>query len=356
MKRKIFFITPYPTGESPSQRFRFEQYFDILEAHGYRYSTQSFFPSQKWRIFYKRGAIILKLWLLFKGFLKRVTLLFQIGKYDWIFIHREASPIGPPMIEWCIARLLRKRVIFDFDDAIWTTDNTRESLIQRGLKWRSKVALTCAWSTKVSCGNNYLAAFASKYNSHVIYNPTTIQLDRNVRSHEIGKDARVTIGWTGSHSTLKYLTGLESVISRLIRDFNIRFVIIADVRPISSFHESEFIPWKIESELDDLSKLDIGVMPLPTDEWTLGKCGFKALQYMSLKIPAVVSPVGVNGEIVHHGVNGFVCETNEEWYACLKLLIENPSLRAQMGERGYTTVAERFSVAANASNFLALFE
>jgi glycosyltransferase involved in cell wall biosynthesis len=101
---------------------------------------------------------------------------------------------------------------------------------------------------------------------------------------------------------------------------------------------------------------DIGIMPLPDDEWAKGKCGFKALQYMSLEIPAVVSPVGVNSEIVENGVQGFWCLSESEWFTRLEQLILNPEERKQMGRLGRQKVIQRYSVRSNTATFLSLFQ
>src|SRR5258708_38513460 len=104
-KNKIFFLIPYPLNEAPSQRFRFEQYFHALNDAGLNYSTQSFFTKENWRSFYNSGKVIQKTTALLLGFVKRILVLPRIIKYDFIFIHREAAPIGPPVFEWIIAKV-----------------------------------------------------------------------------------------------------------------------------------------------------------------------------------------------------------------------------------------------------------
>ena len=96
-------------------------------------------------------------------------------------------------------------------------------------------------------------------------------------------------------------------------------------------------------------------MPLEDDLWAKGKCAFKALQYMALGIPAVVSPVGMNVEVVDSGTNGFVCQTEDEWYRALKQLITDPQLRTEMGAAAREKIAGKYAVAANRDNFLGLF-
>jgi glycosyltransferase involved in cell wall biosynthesis len=118
----------------------------------------------------------------------------------------------------------------------------------------------------------------------------------------------------------------------------------------------EALPWNLNSEVDDLSLIDIGLMPLPDDEWARGKCGLKALQYMALGIPPIVSPVGVNSDIVTHGENGLIATTNDEWFDSIKLLVEDEPLRRQLGAAARETVVERYSGQAWAPRFVQILE
>jgi glycosyltransferase involved in cell wall biosynthesis len=354
----ILFLIPYPLKQSPSQRFRFEQYFEILSHHRYTYQTESFLPSQNWQAFYKSGKFLTKLFLLLSGFFRRLLLMFRIGKYDLIFIHRESAPIGPPIFEWIITKIFQKKIIYDFDDAIWLTDRKDESILFKLLKGRNKVASICTWAHKVSCGNEYLANYARQFNNNVICNPTTIDTENwhNPQLFQISKhDYQIAIGWTGSHSTLKYLNQCASVMKSVLdTNKHVKFLVIADVPPVLAF-PFHFIQWKEESEISDLLQLDIGIMPLPDDEWTKGKCGFKALQYMALEIPVVASPVGVNQNIIIDGVNGFLASKEAEWYDRLNALIADESLRRKLGKNGRKTIISNYSVRSNAANFLSLF-
>lgn len=345
-------------GVSPSQRFRFEQYFQILKEHGYTYTVHSFLTTHNWQLFYQAGNALLKIAILLRGFLKRLVLLFRVTPYDFVFIHREATPVGPPLIEWFIAKILRKKIIYDFDDAIWLTDKTNEGLIEKTLRSRGKVRSICKWSYRISCGNEYLAAFARQYNSTVVYNPTTIDTTglHFVQKIQSSKKEKITIGWTGSHSTLKYLTPIESVLLEVEKKYpQVEILVIANQKPQLQLKSLKFLPWKKESEAEDLSRMDIGIMPLPDDEWTKGKCGFKALQYMAMEIPAVVSRVGVNPSIVEHGVHGFHATTHAQWLESLEQLINNEMLRMKMGESGRKKVIDYYSVSSNTSTFLSLF-
>jgi glycosyltransferase involved in cell wall biosynthesis len=209
----------------------------------------------------------------------------------------------------------------------------------------------------VSCGNHYLASYALQFNDAVFFNPTTIDTAYHMPENPNPKsNGTVTIGWTGSYSTLKYMKLIEPVLQQIEREFeHTRFVVIADEKPTLDLQRLSFVPWSLKSEIRDLQAFDIGVMPLPDDAWAPGKCGFKILQYLALEIPAVASPVGVNADIVQDGVTGFLCASPESWYAGLKKLIENENLRRSFGSRGREFVVTNYSVLSNTSNFLCLF-
>lgn len=355
---KILFVTPYPAGEAPSQRFRFEQYFQLLIQKGFSVKTQSFLSVADWKILYTKGHALAKVRIILTGFTKRLFMLFKALPYDFVFIHREAAFLGPPVVEWILAKILRKKIIYDFDDAIWLTDQLYEPPILKIIRGRNKVKSICRWSYKVSCGNEYLCAYARQFNPHVVYNPTTIDTD-NLHNPGLPKNEtkkNITIGWTGSHSTVKYLKAVEPVLQALEKKYpHLDVLIIANQKPELALSTIKFLPWRKESETEDLARMDIGIMPLPDDEWTKGKCGFKALQYMAMKIPAVVSPVGVNVTVVEHGVTGFHAATHQEWLLHLEELINHEPLRKKMGEAGRQKVIDQYSVSSNASTFLSLF-
>lgn len=229
----------------------------------------------------------------------------------------------------------------------------------------------CRWSYKVSCGNEYLAAYAKQFNKKVVVNPTTIDTeyvhnppfimpDTVPASPGIpaqGRNDSIVIGWTGSHSTLKYLKQLEPVLQKLeATNEHVRFLVIADRKPELRLSRLNFVPWKKETEAADLMQIDIGIMPLPDDEWTKGKCGFKALQYMAMEIPCVVSPVGVNIQIINHGENGYLARSEKEWEDFIKVLIQDPTLRKKIGKAGRQKVIDHYSVLSNSERFLSLFQ
>ena len=343
--KKILFLTPYPYDTAGSQRFRFEQYYTMLLREGFEVERKSFISNQTWDILYTNGAGLKKFFGTLVGFVNRTLTLFQMGYYDYVFIHREAAPIGPPLFEWWIAKIMKKKVIYDFDDSNMTVARW---------KWHMKVASICKWSYKVSVGNEFLAEFARKFSRSVFINPTTIDSENMHIPRHVSNEIPV-IGWTGTHSTLRYLREIIESLQILSNTHRFDFLVIADRKPSLEIPNLIYKPWSKETEVDDLNSIDIGVMPLENNEWAQGKCGFKALQFMAIEKPVLVSPVGVNASIVDHGVSGFHCSSKTEWVYNMKRLLDDRKLRIELGKEGRKTVVEKYSLESNKENFLSFF-
>ncbi len=355
---KVLFWIPYPVGRAPSQRFRFEQYVELLRIRGIEVTMAPFWDDAAWQILYSEGALFKKMAGLMRGITRRAVSLFAMHQYVFVFIHREAAPLGPPVFEWFI-HFLGKRILYDFDDAIWINNTSAENRLVRHLKWHQKVSSICRWSYKVSAGNQYLCDYAKKYCSCVVLNPTTIDtaFARRISFVE-NRKKYVTIGWTGTHSTLQYLNQMYPVLEALHRksDIPFRLLVIANKKPDFESQFMDFSFWKKESEILDLMRIDIGIMPLPDDEWTKGKCGFKALLYMALEIPTIVSPVGVNSKIIQHGVDGYLASDEREWLFYLEKLISDKHLRSEIGKKARQKIIANYSVESNDENFLSLWD
>lgn len=313
-----------------------------------------FWSEKGWEVLYLEGQKLRKTIYLLYGILKRLILIFSIPRYKMIFLHREALPLGPPILEFVISQILKKKIIYDFDDAIWLANTSQQNSIATKLKWHNKVSHICQWSWKISCGNDFLAHFAKRYNRQVIINPTTIDTQYHVP--RTNKNKKITIGWTGTHSTSKYLISLASTFENLRLKYDFEVLIISNEPPDWEFGHYQFEKWSIDSEIDLLNTIDIGIMPLEDTVWEQGKCGFKALQYMALEIPAVASAVGANRQIIDHEKNGFLCKNESEWTHYLSALIESESLRTKIGLEGRKKVEENYSVSSNSRLFLSLFE
>jgi glycosyltransferase involved in cell wall biosynthesis len=355
VSKRIFFIAPYPFGAAPSQRFRFEQYFDFLREEGFEIEEHPFYDEQTWKTLYSEGNTLKKTWGLLKSIARRKLLLFKLHKADHIFIHREVAHVGPPVFEWIIAKILRRNYIYDFDDAIWLPNYSESNARFHRLKAYWKVNYCMKWAHQVTAGNDYLANYARKFNPNVQVIPTTIDSENH---HNVLCDhdrEPLTIGWTGTHTTMRYLEPLLPILRELESEFEFKFRVISNQAPDFELNALEFVQWKKETEIEDLSRIQIGIMPLEEDIWSEGKCGFKGLQYMALGMATVLSPVGVNKIIVRDGENGFLANDPQEWKAKLTQLISDRELRGRFGENGRKTVELRYSVKANKHKYLNLF-
>jgi len=354
-KKKILIVCRSPENLVPSQRFRSELYTDLLQHNGFEVSYRYFFNKEGHEVIHEFGLWGKKIKALTGGFLRRISLLSEIKKYDYIFLQKAAAPLGPPLFEWLYARVLGGKLIYDFDDAIWLPHYSDPNRFARFFKKPWKVKHICKWAYKVSCGNEYLCAYARQFNKNVFYNPTCVDTDRqhNIIANQYVE--RITIGWTGSFSTLEYLDSLQPVLKRLQDKYDFDIKIICNRKPELDLKNIIYVEWTEANEITELASCQIGLMPLPDDEWAKGKCGFKLIQYLALEIASVCSPTGVNKIIVQDGVNGFICNSDEDWYRGIERLLLDPGLRKQMGSVGRKEIIEHYSLRSNAANFLSLF-
>ncbi len=356
MSKKILFLVAHRPGRSPGQRFRFEQYLDYLKKNGFDSQISYLIDESDDRLFYAPGKFIAKFRILLKSIRKRLRDLKLAKSFDIIFIYREAIMLGTTYFE----RRLKKLgvpVIVDFDDSIWLKDVSEGNRNLAFLKMPSKTPRIIKLSDAVFVGNKYLSDYACNYNSNVKIIPTTIDTDYYAPAGKTGHNP-VCIGWTGSSTTLKHLNMAIPVLKRIRDKYGDRvcFRVISDEPLAAEIDGLENIRWKKETEVADLNKIDIGIMPLPDNQWTRGKCGFKGLQYMALEIPAVMSPVGVNNEIIKHGKNGFLATDEDDWFEKLCMLVDSSELRRRLGKEGRKTVIERFSFDSQKDVYLECIE
>jgi len=347
---RILFWVPYPT-EGASNRYRIEQYSPYLQQAGIKYSLHCFWANSGFKALYKSGRRFAKCYYFILGSMLRILDLLQIWRYDLVVIHREAYPIGGAFFETLLA-VLKKPFIFDFDDAIFLPASSSSNNFIGRYKRPDKVAKIIKMSRHVIAGNRYLADFALQYNRSVSVIPTPIDTNKYY-SEKIKSSDSLIIGWIGSVTTLSFLNKMESVFTKILDKFpNIKFQIVGGEFSIKGVPGVMSKPWSLNDELEDLKSFDIGIMPMPDNEWTKGKCGFKAILYMSMGIPCVCSPVGMNMEIISNGVNGFLAKTEQEWVDKLSLLIEDLNLRKTIGREARKTVEQRYSLNHNAPKYL----
>lgn len=355
-RKKILFIASHRPDRAPNQRFRFEQYFDYLREQGFDCELSWFISERDDAYFYRPGYVWRKMTVQVKSIFRRIGDLRRARKADLIFVCREALMLR---FTWFEKRFFRSgaKVVYDFDDAIWHLDISEANKSFGWLKRPEKTSDLIALSHLVFAGNNYLATYAKQYNSNVLVIPSTIDTDACLPKQHTNNGSPVVIGWMGSITTIKHFEFALPALRILRERFGSRiaFKVVGDPTYRNAELGIEGTPWRSDKESELLQSMDIGLMPLPDDEWTKGKCGLKGLQYMAAGLPAIMSPVGVNTEIIQHGENGFLAEGVDEWVGIISQLVESAGLRQRIGEAARKTVVEKYSVLAQRDVYVKAF-
>ena len=348
--RRLLVICPHPENVAPGQRLKYEQYFGHWRANGYEVVVSPFMTRRFQSIVYERGRIVEKaLWVAW-GYLRRLRDLVRLPFYDGAYIFLWVTPFGLPLFEWLFS-IAARRFVYDIDDMVFLGHSSDANRFVQVLKGRRKMIFLMKKADHVIVCTPHLEAIVRRHNPNTTDISSTIDTDRYVPVNPYSNDHRLTLGWSGSHSTAKYLHLLDDVLRELSGVIDFRLKVIGDPGFSIAGVEVDAQEWCESTEIRDLQEIDIGLYPLPDEEWVLGKSGLKALQYMALGIPTVATKIGANGRIIEDGANGFLVSTPDEWKARLLELAADPELRRRIGDSATCTVSDRFSVQANRSKY-----
>ncbi len=350
---RVLAVVPSVYDTSPGQRFRIEQWEPILAEGGIQITYAPFENDELRAILYQGGKVLQKIGVVTRNLRRRSRELSDAGEFDLVYVFREAALLGPPWFERKIAKT-GVPMVFDFDDAVFVSYKSPSNGYLSYLKFPSKTGEIIRLSAHVMAGNEYLAEYARRFNQSVTVIPTTIDTDKYTVV-EKSEPETLTVGWSGSFSTIQHLDTIRDVLQELGRSEKFKLRVIGTPSYKVPNVDTEAMQWRSETEIEDLREIDIGLMPLPDEDWTKGKCGLKALQYMALGIPTICSPVGVNSTIIKDGVNGFLADTKEEWIRKIKGLMGSVELRKKLGKAGRETVEREYSAKTVAPRVLELF-
>ncbi|WP_157862965.1 glycosyltransferase family 4 protein [Desulfofarcimen acetoxidans] len=352
---RVLFLPNTPSN-GPSARYRVYQFVPYLAHNNIKAVCHSALTPFIYSKFSPAGGWLHKIIYFTLSALFRILALLRLPFYDVIFIQKLVLPHVYPFPEVLLCKLgkwLGKRVIFDFDDAIYTVSAVRKKTLIERLSYPERVQRIIGLCDDVVVGNEYLAHFARKYHKNVHLIPTSIDMTKYpVPKFNEQKAGPFVIGWIGTPSTLPYLYSIKPALQEIALKHEVVLRIVGGKDYACSGIEVEYLTWSLDNEVEYICSFDIGIMPLTDDPWSRGKCGLKLLQYLAAGVPAVASPVGVNKDIIDDGVNGYWAESTRQWVDKIERIISFPAEHINMTRLARKTVEDEYSLAANLNKLI----
>lgn len=355
-KKRILVLSPNPVGYAPGQRLRYEQYLDSIREAGYEVNVSSFITESFQKIVYKKGKTPQKIFWTMVGYLRRIRDLFRLHRYDAVYIFLWVTPFGPPVYEYLVRKLSAK-LIYDIDDLIYIRTKSTANPVISNIKGKNKPVYLFRNADHVITSTIAIEEFARKFNSRVTNIPVSINTGIYTPKPDYAvKGNKIILGWSGSLSTSPYMHLLDSMLIRLSKSLDFKLVILGDADFKIDGVEVEALAWTEEREVPTIRSFDIGLYPLPDEEWVHGKGGGKALQYMALGVPVVATAIGMNFKIIQNDVNGFLVSSDEEWIQVIQKLAESEELRRRVGSKGVEVVESIYSVNVNKATYISIIK
>lgn len=351
---KVLALVPSQTGYSPGQRGSIELWEKVLAPEGISIDFAPFESEQLRQILHRPGNHLRKAGEMVRGYARRIKLIDQVNDFDAVFIYREAALLGPAFLERTIAR--KRPIIYQLDDPLFVPYKSPANGVLSYLKFFSKVKQIVRMSSAVLVNSGPIREFAEQYNKNVWQVPSVVDLDQFVYRESDQSRRPVCVGWSGSPTTIKNLKMIEGPLAQISQDKACEISLIGsdNFRLEGVRHEAK--PWSMESEVEDLRRIHIGLVPLPDDNpWNPYKFIMKTAQYMSLGIVPVGTPMASNTEVIRHGENGFLAGNSKDWVDLISTLIHDERLRYSMSREAAKDAAAKYSLQANAGKIVKAF-
>lgn len=352
MTRKLLVLCPFPQGVAAGQRLKYEQYFDDWRSRGWKIEVSSFMDMETWRIAYQPGHLRRKVSGVLRGHFRRLADLARVHRYDAVYVFMWVTPFGTSLLERAVRRLA-KRLVYDLEDNVIVgnalPNGYNPNALARWLKGPHKARFLISEADHVIASSAFLRDYCLRELGAraCTYISSSVDTKRFVpRSLAATPSRKVTIGWTGTFSSRVYLDALSGMFQQLARKVDYKLRIIGNFEYELPGVDVEMIQWSKEREVEDLQEIDIGVYPLPQDDWVMGKSGLKAIQYMAFGIPTVATSVGMTPLIIRHEENGLLVRSDAEWMEALQRLLLDPALRARLGRQAREDAVGKYSLEA----------
>jgi glycosyltransferase involved in cell wall biosynthesis len=347
---KILFLPKY-NELGPSSRYRVYQYLDFYKKEGIQVDVMPLFGTH----FFANNKII-KIGVTLYYFLRRTIKLLQVYKYDLIYIEYELFPYFPSIFEK-LFKILNIKYIVDYDDAIFHNYNLSNNFFIK-LALSNKIDNVIRNASFVLSGSPYLTNYISKLNADCIEIPTSVSREEYGQKIKNKTNKAFTIGWIGSRTTsvnlLKLIPAFEELSKRI--DFQLNLVGF-DKNEFSKLAHLNvnFINWDATTEIDEIRKFDVGIMPLDNTPFNQGKCGFKLVQYMGCSLPTIATPLEANIKINRSKKNLFAI-TNEDWVSAFENIYNNQDFFREVGKENYVDFTKYYTVESNRETYISVFK
>ncbi len=352
--RRVLGLCSYPV-EAAATRFRMAQFIGPLREHGIELDIKPFLDSVQFGDFYKGRGITGKLFGMLGPLSRRIAGISDVRKFDLLFVQREAMFFGPAMFEWIYQNTANIPMILDLDDATYISYvSPKYGRAGSFFKFFGKTDNLIKRADLVVCGNRFIADYVQSKGTRTVIVPTVVDTELFT---PIEKNNEIPVlGWIGTHSTFPFLETLFPVLEKLAKKQRFRLRIVgAGEKDINiDGVEVDNLDWKMDREIADFQSFDIGLYPITlsssaNEQWILGKSGFKAIQYLAVGVPFIMSPVGVCAEIGEVNRTHFNAMSAEDWYNSLSRLISDTGLRETMGANGRKYSVDHYSISFQAS-------
>ena len=352
---RVLVLTPYPYGTTAGPRSSFELWERVLLDAGISLDYAVFETDRLHELIYQPGRTVQKALEMSRAYAEFLPKLRDVGAYDAVLVNREATLIGPALVERWIARR-GTPLIYLLDDPLYIPYRSPSNGVMSYLKFFGKVKTLCRISSAVLANSPSHVAFASRVNANVWEIPSVVDAERYTgREPRSANGAKTCIGWSGSPSTVTNLQVIRGPLRRLAQrdDVEVRLIGARDFGLPDVPHTG--LEWRAETEVQELRKLDVGLLPVPLTPWTPHKFYLKLVQYMALGVPPVATPLGSNPIVIDDGRTGFLADSEDAWVTAVERLLDNAELRDEIGERAAQTAHERYTLQANAEKIVAAF-
>ena len=354
---KLLILCPFPMGVAAGQRLKYEQYLNDWKEAGWDITVSPFMDHAFWQIVYMPRETFPKIVGTLKGIVRRWRDIATVRNYDLVYVFMNVMPVGTAMPERLVGALA-KRLIYDIEDNILGGQPVESvNPVMRWLRAPNKARTLLKAADTIITASPFMVERYRKisHSGECIMIPPSIDTDRFVPGARDPASVPV-IGWTGTFSSQPYLDILRPVLQRLAQRVRFKLRVISNFDYALPDVDLEVIRWTKEKEVEDMQAIDIGLYPLPRDDWVLGKAGLKVIQYMAFGIPSVSSDVGTATLQVRHGETGYLAETEEDWLSTLEMLVRDAGLRARIGAAAREEAVRRYSRQAVAGQYRAVLD